>query len=148
MGCGHNLAVRLRAAGEFDEALETATRTVHAFTESLGNDHPYTLCGKVTLANTLGDLRQLDRAEELARACARTLRKVLGPGHPDTVICESNLAVTLRALDRARRPHGCGRGLSRSSGASSGGPTYGRWPSRTGGASTGISNRSCPHSES
>ena len=82
LAAASNLAVSLRAAGEYQAARELDEDTLARRRRVLGEDHPDTLASADGLAVSL---------------------RAVG-GHPGTLTSASNLAVSLVGSARARRP--------------------------------------------
>jgi MinD-like ATPase involved in chromosome partitioning or flagellar assembly/tetratricopeptide (TPR) repeat protein len=112
LACSDNVAVYLRTPDATTQSRELSAAlgeeaTAH-FTQSLGPNHPFTMCAEVNWANARAELGDLAAAEASERSCLVRLAKQMGEDHPDTHACRSNLAVTLKALgqaDEAQRIH-------------------------------------------
>jgi hypothetical protein len=61
----NNLAVDLRALGEFERARQLDEDTLTRYRRVLGEDHPDTLRSASNLAIGLAELREYERAREL-----------------------------------------------------------------------------------
>ena len=112
-----NLAVSLRAAGEYQAARELGEDTLARRRRVLGEDHPDTLASADGLAISLravgglpgalaaaSNLAAIVRhsgehqaARELGEDTLARRRRVLGEDHPDTLASANGLAISLRA---------------------------------------------------
>ena len=114
LGCADNIAVYLRRPGaspqDVERSVNLGAETVGAFTELLGEFHPFTLCAEMNWANARAELQGelstgqqslLRGVAESERLALERLRRTAGPAHPDSLACRSNLAVTLRALGQS-----------------------------------------------
>ncbi|WP_461120949.1 FxSxx-COOH system tetratricopeptide repeat protein [Saccharothrix stipae] len=100
LNAANNLALRLRALGEYQaaRALDEDTLTKHRNT--FGEDHLRTLTSASNLAICLRRLGEFQAAYELDEDTLTRRRRVLGDDHPDTLSSANNLAVSLRTLDK------------------------------------------------
>src|SRR6478672_3086452 len=119
LAAASNLAVSLRAAGEYQAARELGEDTLARRRRVLGEDHPDTLAsadglavslravgghpGTLTSAGNLfasvGHPGEHQAARELDEDTLARRRRVLGEDHPDTLNSASNLAADQRAYD-------------------------------------------------
>ena len=103
----NNLAILLKAEGDFAGARPLYERALAICEKVLGPEHPDTATSLNNLANLLrdqGDFAGRDRCYERALAIRE---KALGPEHPDTATSLNNLAVPAaepRAISRRRAP--------------------------------------------
>ena len=79
-----NLAVSLRAAGEYQAARELAEDTLARRRRVLGEDHPDTLTSAFIPAGALFELGEYQAARELTEDILARRRRVLGEDHHDT----------------------------------------------------------------
>lgn len=96
-----NIAVLLRKAGKYAQALQEAEKTFAVAQAQLGPSHELVLALAGTLFNTLrivGD--DLVRAGELAENTYLLYRERLGDEHPATLACAVNVAAIRRAGQR------------------------------------------------
>ena len=84
LAAASNLAVSLRAAGEYQAARELGEDTLARRRRVLGEDHPDTLTSADNLAGALFELGEYQAARELNEDILARRRRVLGEDHPDT----------------------------------------------------------------
>ena len=84
LAAASNLAVSLRAAGEYQAARELGEDTLARRRRVLGEDHPDTLTSAFILAGALFELGEYQAARELNEDILARRRRVLGENHPDT----------------------------------------------------------------
>ena len=84
LAAASNLAVSLRAAGEYQAARELDEDTLARRRRVLGEDHPDTLTSASNLVMILGRVSEEQAARELAEDTLARRRRVLGEDHPDT----------------------------------------------------------------
>jgi hypothetical protein len=113
-----NLAVSLRAAGEYQAARELGEDTLARRRRVLGEDHPDTLAsadglaislrgvggypGALAAASNLATIvrhrGEYQAARELGEDTLARRRRVLGEDHPDTLTSADNLAISLQGV--------------------------------------------------
>ncbi|MGH6655781.1 MAG: FxSxx-COOH system tetratricopeptide repeat protein, partial [Actinocrinis sp.] len=99
--CLTNLSMYQRDLDEgLNDSARLARRAHDGFVDSVGENHPYSLCAALNLANVLAARGELDEAERLERFALAGLIQRFGPMHPDGVIARSNLSITLAAAGR------------------------------------------------
>ena len=96
LAAASNLAVSLRAAGEYQAARELDEDTLARRRRVLGEDHPDTLTSAFILAGELAELGEYQAAKELNEDTLDRRRRVLGEDHPDTR-ASAAFAIFLRA---------------------------------------------------
>ena len=84
LAAASNLAVSLRAAGEYQAARELAEDTLARRRRVLGEDHPDTLTSAFIPAGALFELGEYQAARELTEDILARRRRVLGEDHHDT----------------------------------------------------------------
>lgn len=99
------VAVGLRRAGRYSEALAEATEHYRSCQEQFGPDHHLTLAAIMTYANTLRCVGDAIGARSLATEALDRYRRLFGQLNPLTLAGATNLAVVLRALGRWREAH-------------------------------------------
>ena len=124
LAAASNLAVSLRAAGEYQAARELGEDTLARRRRVLGEDHPDTLASASGLAVSLravggytgtlisasnlaagvGHSGEHQAARELGEDTLARRRRVLGEDHPDTLASASGLAISLRAVGERQAP--------------------------------------------
>ncbi|CAE7273498.1 klc-2 [Symbiodinium natans] len=114
LACMHELASRLQARGQHDEAEQLNRECLTERRSKLGDQHPHTL---ISINNLAGLLEvdapcgsehalhsparsRLEEAEPLYREALEARRSKLGDQHPDTLISINNLAALLEARGR------------------------------------------------
>ena len=85
LAAASNLAVSLRAAGEYQAARELDEDTLARRRRVLGEDHPDTLASASGLAISLRAVGERQAARELGEDTLDRRRRVLGDRHPDTM---------------------------------------------------------------
>ena len=93
-----NLAIRLAALGEHEQARALDEDTLARRRRVLGDDHPDTLRSANNLADRLAELGEHEQARALDEDTLTRRRRVLGDDHPDTLTSANNLADRLAAL--------------------------------------------------
>lgn len=94
------LASSLLAQGRPDEAEPVARRSVAAWTQAAGADHPKTAAAMVNLALVEIDRGRYASAEPILVSALEALERHLGPDHPDVASTVANLATVRRELGR------------------------------------------------
>lgn len=94
------LASSLLAQGRLDEAEPVARRSVAAWTEAVGSDHPKTAGAMVNLALLEIDRGHYATAEPILVRALEALERHLGPDHPDVASTIANLATVCKELGR------------------------------------------------
>jgi tetratricopeptide (TPR) repeat protein/CHAT domain-containing protein len=92
----NNLALLLRAQGQYAPAEALYKRSLAIKEKALGPNHPDTASILNNLAGLLSDQGQYAEAEPLYRRSLAIREKALGPNHPDVAISLNNLAGLLR----------------------------------------------------
>ena len=98
-----NLAVSLRAAGEYQAARELAEDTLARRRRVLGEDHPDTLWSAFSLVGALTGLGEYHAARELNDDIIARRRRILGDEHPETMMAGA-FDLILRGLDLGGEP--------------------------------------------
>ena len=101
----HNLALSLRADGQYGEALALDADAYRGLAAALGRDHPDTLRSAYAMALDLRALGEGMAALELEEDTFQRRQRILGADHPETLRSEYGVAVGLRLagdLQRAR----------------------------------------------
>ena len=101
-----NLALDLRALGEYERARQLDEDILTGYRRVHGEDHPVTLLPANNLALDLYALGEYERARQLDENTLTGYRRVHGEDHPYTLTSASNLARDLGALgehERARQ---------------------------------------------
>ncbi|MDQ1306988.1 MAG: hypothetical protein QG671_2820, partial [Actinomycetota bacterium] len=80
-----DLAVALRAAGDYRQARDLDEQALESLGGALGQDHPYTLVAQLTLAHDLALIHAHARALELSGAAYTRSRRVRGEDRPETL---------------------------------------------------------------
>jgi hypothetical protein len=104
----NNLANRLAALGEHEQARALDEETLTCRRHVLGEDHPDTLTSANNLAIRLAELGEHERAHALHEETLTRRLGVLGEDHPDTLASANSLAIRLAELgehERARALH-------------------------------------------
>ncbi|MDQ2880076.1 MAG: FxSxx-COOH system tetratricopeptide repeat protein [Actinomycetota bacterium] len=99
----NNLALDLRALGEYERARELHKDTLARRRRVLGEDHLDTLASANNLAHNLRVLGEYERARELDEDTLTRCRRVLGDDHHRTLILAINLGVDLTNLGEYER---------------------------------------------
>jgi len=94
----HTLAMTYQGLGEYEAALDCATRSSEIRTRELGAEHELTLAADARRGALLHKLGRLDEAEELQRATLEVMSRVLGEEYPTTASTMGNLGNTLKRL--------------------------------------------------
>lgn len=87
-----NHAIILRALSD-RKAREMDRMTRDELRQTLGDDHPYTLCAAANFATDLSSDREFVTARELLERTLAASERVRGTDHPDTLACAVNLAL-------------------------------------------------------
>jgi Tetratricopeptide repeat len=103
LAAGSNLAVSLRAAGEYQAARELDEDTLARRRRVLGEDHPDTLAAAFQLVCALSELGEHHAARELNDDIIARRRRVLGDEHPETIMAGA-FDLILRGLDLGGEP--------------------------------------------
>ena len=98
LAAASNLAVSLRAAGEYQAARELGEDTLARRRRVLGEDHPDTLAAAFQLVGTLTGLGEYHAARELNDDIIARRRRLLGDEHPQTMMAGA-FDLILRGLD-------------------------------------------------
>jgi tetratricopeptide (TPR) repeat protein len=104
----NNLAIRLGALGEHEQARALDEDTLNRRRRILGDDHPRTLESANNLAIRLGAVGEYERARALAEDTLNRRRRILGDDHSRTLLSANDLARSLSAVgehERARALH-------------------------------------------
>ncbi|MBV9143440.1 MAG: tetratricopeptide repeat protein, partial [Pseudonocardiales bacterium] len=96
-------AIYLRARGEPRPARALFHRAHQLYRDTLGEDHPHTLCSANNLALDLRALGEYGQARALDEDTLTCRQRVLGEDHPDTLTSANNLALDLRELGEYRQ---------------------------------------------
>lgn len=88
----HNLAVLLKARGEFQRSAALARTVLEQRSAQLGPEHPLTLYSANNLGTVLERLGENDEAEPLYRQTLQARRRALGNNHPSTLATLNNLS--------------------------------------------------------
>ena len=102
LAAASDLAVSLRAAGEYQAARELGEDTLARRRRVLGEDHPDTLTSAHGLAISLRAVGERQAARELDEDTLARRRRVLGEDHPDTLTSADNLAAELGEYQAAK----------------------------------------------
>jgi Tetratricopeptide repeat len=94
LNSAHELALLLRALGEYERARDVDEDTLARFRRVLGDDHPHTLISASNLASDLRALAEWERARELDQDTLTRFRRVFGEDDPNTLISANNSLVT------------------------------------------------------
>jgi tetratricopeptide (TPR) repeat protein len=92
-----DLAVALRAAGDYRRAKDLDEQALESLRGSVGPDHPFTLVAQLNLAHDLALGHEHAQALELSGDAYTRSRRVRGEDRPETLICGINHAFDLRA---------------------------------------------------
>ena len=98
LACAVNVAIVMRAQGNFTGA-RTVDEAAHAgFTAVYGENHQFSLCAAANLANDAAALEGPQRARELSEAVLARSVEVRGVDHPYTLFAAANHALDLSAV--------------------------------------------------
>ena len=103
LAAASDLAVSLRAAGEYQAARELDEDTLARRRRVLGEDHPDTLASADNLVMILGRVGEEQAARELAEDTLARRRRLLGDEHPETIMAGA-FDLILRGLDLGGEP--------------------------------------------
>ncbi|MFV8756394.1 protein kinase domain-containing protein [Nannocystaceae bacterium ST9] len=95
----YNLGIALEQAGEFEQAMQAATRAIALAREALGDEHPTVARYRSLAAKIAARRGELDRAIELATAALESIERWFGPE-------DTRLAVPLDVLANAAQRQG------------------------------------------
>ena len=95
----------------FEEANDVLDKGVRLLSESLGEEHPETIAGRIQVAVLRWKQRRFTEAESLLRAGIDRLRQILGDEHRDTMAAKNILALVLNDAGRHGEAEPLLRGL-------------------------------------
>ena len=94
----NELALVLRALGDYHGAKELLKKAVASYIINFGEEHPNTASKYCNLAEVLRLLGDFQKAKGLLEKAIYIYEKHLGENHPYTAVAYSNLAIVLKAL--------------------------------------------------
>lgn len=93
-----NLALVLKALGDYEGAKNLYEKALASYEKNLGPEHPWTAVSYSNLATVLHDLGDYEGAKNLHKKSLASDEKSLGQEHPSTAVRYSNLATVLKDL--------------------------------------------------